>query len=430
MFMLRSKTTPEPLAPQGILPNNQVYWTKINQVISNLANAYGFERLELPIAEKEDLFIKKLKDYDDIADKGMYSLESGENSRMSLRPNFTPSIIRAYLESHSPAPSWPARLHTIGPLFYHNSDKSPWLNQIYHANFEIIGEKDPVIDAQLIQILFSIGRELGLKNLIAKINSVGCPSCRSGYQKSLANFYRRYENDLCGQCQEQLTAGWPLRILTCSEPVCSQLVQDAPRIFDYLCSECHNHLRDVLEFLDEVSIPYMLAPHLFKMSNCYTKTVFEILPEDNLTAEALAVGCRHDNLIAALGGESAPAIGVDVRLNNLFNLMEERKVKVNQRLHPLVFLVQLGNLGKKRSMILFERMRRSGLRVASSVACSTMTAQLRAANQLGAQFVLILGQKEALDDTIIIRDIYSGIQETVPLEKIIKEIKKRIKLNK
>lgn len=428
--MLRSKLAPEPLAPPEILPNNQIYWTKINQVIGNLANAYGFERLELPIAEREDLFIKRLKDYDDVANKEMYALESGNNDRMRLRPDFTSSIIKAYLENGLPTRPLPARLHAIGPLFYRNSEGNPWPNQIYHANFEIIGEKDPVIDAQLIQIFFSISKELGLKNLIAKINSVGCSVCRSNYQKAVANYYRHYEGELCGQCREQLSVGQPLKILSCAEPVCSRLSQEAPQIFDYLCHDCHNHLRDVLDFLDEVSIPYTLAPCLFKTSNYYTKTIFEIAPEDNLTAEAVAVGGRHDNLIAALGGENAPAVGIDVRLDNLFLLMKERNVKVNQRFHPLVFLVQLGNLGKKKSMILFERMRRSGLRIASSVACNTINSQLKAANQLGAQFVLILGQKEALDDTIIIRDIYSGIQETIPLEKIIKEIKKRIKLNK
>jgi histidyl-tRNA synthetase len=206
------------------------------------------------------------------------------------------------------------------------------------------------------------------------------------------------------------------------------MISEAPQIFDYLCNDCHNHLKNILEFLDEADIPYTLNPRLFRTSGYYTKTVFEVSPEER--EYPLAIGCRHDNLISALGGEDTPAVGIDIRLDSIVDFMKEEEIKVNQRLRPLVFLVQLGSLGKKKSFNLFEKLRRAGLRVASSVSCNTMSSQLNAANQLGAQFILILGQKEALDDTIIIRDIYSGIQESIPLEKIIKEIKKRIKLNK
>ncbi len=402
-----------------ILPGDQIYWTKINQVIDNLASAYGFERLELPVAERNDLFVKKLKDY---VSEEEACIIGEKGSKIRLRPDFTPSIIRAYLENDLVHPT---RLHAVGPLFCSNKEKKQWLDQFYHANFEIIGEKDSVIDAQLVQLFFSIGKDLGLKNLITKINSIGCSSCRPGYQKLLTDFYQNKEDILCEQCKSSLTSN-PFKLLSC--PECAELVAEAPQIFDCLCNECHNHLKNILEFLDEVEIPYVLNPYLFKASDYYTKTVFEISPEEKNCV--LATGNRHDNLISAFGGESTPAVGIDIRLDSIVDLMKEDKIKINQRLRPLVFLVQLGCLGKKKSLNLFEKLRRAGLRVASSVSCNTITSQLEAASQLNAQFILILGQKEALDETIIIRDIYSGIQESIPLEKIIKEIKKRIKLNK
>lgn len=413
-----------------ILPNDQIYWTKVSQVIKDLASAYGFERLDLPIFEQNDLFVKKLKNCADFSEKEMCVLEKEGSDKLRLRPDFTPCIIRSYLENDLSDLPQPIRLHTIGPLFYRTEDKKKWLNQFHQASFEIIGEKDPVIDAQLVQFFFSIGKDLGFKNLIAQINSIGCLNCRPNYQKTLVNFYKNRREFVCDECKEYLPRQ-VFKLFRCKNSKCAELIQEAPQIIDCLCSDCHNHLRNILEFLDEVEIPYNLNPYLFKSSDYYTKTIFEILPEENQnSANALAAGYRHDNLINALGGKSTPAVGVNIMIDNLIYLMKARDIKINQKLRPLVFLVQLGVLGKKKSFILFEKLRRSGLRVASSVSCNTIASQLDAASNLGANFILILGQKEALDNTVIVRDIYSGVQELIPLEKIIKEIKKRIKLNR
>ncbi len=420
-----------------ILPADQPYWERINQVIKNLARAYGFERLDTPILEETDLFVKGTGADTDIIEKEMYTLRTKGGDQLTLRPEFTPAIMRAYLENGLSGLPHPVRIYSVGPIFRYERPQKGRYRQSHQANFEIIGEKEAVIDAQLIQLFFAMSKELNLKNLVVQINSIGCPNCRPAYRKKLVNFYKNRKKELCLNCQKRLEQN-PLRLLDCKETKCQRIAQEAPQIIDQLCGDCHNHFKNVLEFLDEVNIPYMLNPYLVRGLDYYTKTVFEVLPEgeEGDSAEggarqkrqiALAGGGRYDGLIKLLGGKDTPAAGFAIGLDRIVNLMKEKSVKIVQQKRPLVFLIQLGDLAKKKSLKLFEELRRAGLEVASSFSRDTIKSQLKTADRLEARFSLILGQKEVLDETIIIKEMVSGIQETVPLAKVVKELKKRLR---
>ena len=436
----KSKSKTKFQAPRGmrdILPEEQLYWEKVRQVIKNLARAYGFERLDTPILEAADLFVKGTGLYTDIIEKEMYNLKTKGGDRLSLRPEFTPAVMRAYLENGLSSWPQPVKLYAIGPIFRYERPQKGRYRQSEQANFEIIGQQDPVLDAQLIQLFFSISRELSLKNLTVQINSIGCSNCRPIYRKKLVSFYRNRKKQLCLNCQKRLQQN-PLRLLDCQESKCQRLAQEAPQIIDQLCDDCHNHFKNVLEFLDELALPYILNPYLVRGLDYYTKTVFEIWPEEEEGQSAegkarprrqisLAGGGRYDNLIKLLGGKDTPAVGFAMGLDRIVDLLKTRDVKISPRTRPVIFLVQLGDLAKKKSLKLFEELRRSGLETASSFSRDTIKAQLKTADKLEVRFALILGQKEVLDETIIIRDMVSGIQETVPLVKVIKEIKKRLR---
>ncbi len=412
---------------RDILPEEQLYWEKVKQVIKNLARAYGFERLDTPILEAADLFVKGTGLYTDIIEKEMYSLKTKGGDWLSLRPEFTPAVMRAYLENGLSSWPQPVKLYTIGPIFRYERPQKGRYRQSEQANFEIIGQQDPVLDAQLIQLFFSISKELSLKNLTVQINSIGCSNCRPIYRKKLVSFYKSRKKQLCLNCQKRLQHN-PLRLLDCQESKCQRLAQEAPQIIDQLCDDCHNHFKNVLEFLDELALPYILNPYLVRGLDYYTKTVFEIWPEGEEGRQiSLAGGGRYDNLIKLLGGKNTPAVGLAIGLDRIVDLMKVRDIKISPRAHPVIFLVQLGDLAKKKSLRLFEELRKSGLEVASSFSRDTIKAQLKTADKLKVRFSLILGQKEVLDETIIIRNMVSGIQETVPLVKVIKEIKKRLR---
>jgi len=417
-------------APRGmrdILPEEQIYWDKIEQTIKNLADAYGFKLINTPILEDSELFIKGTGIYTDIVEKEMYSLRTKGGDKLSLRPEFTPAIIRAYLENGLSSLPHPVKLYSIGPIFRYERPQKGRYRQSYQANFEIIGEKDPILDAQLIQLSFSINNALGLKNLITQINSIGCTKCRPIYKKAIMSFYRKKKKELCNNCQKRYQQN-PLRLLDCKEKKCVQIAEQAPPIIDYLCEDCHNHFKNVLEYLDELEIPYILNSHLVRGLDYYNKTVFEIWPEDEKGRQiALAGGGRYDKLVKLLGGQDTPAVGFAMGLDRAVNQMEEKGVKVTLKSRPLIFLAQLGDLGKKKSLKLFEDLREAGLKTISSLSQNTITSQLKIANRLQVRFTLILGQKEALDNTIIIKDMLSGSQEIIPLEKVIDRLKKKLK---
>jgi len=417
-----------PRGMRDILPKEQIYWEKVRSVIGSVAGSYGFKRIDTPILEERDLFTKSTGAYTDIVEKEMFNLTTKGRDKLSLRPEFTPGVIRAYLEGGLSSLPHPVKLYSIGPIFRYERSQKGRYRQSYQANFEVIGEQDSVLDAQLIQLFFSISKKLGLKKLITQINSIGCSKCRPNYRKKLVHFYKNKKKDFCSNCQRRFQYN-PLRLLDCKNEICSQLAQEAPQIIDSLCDECNSHFKSVLEYLDELEIPYMLNPCLVRGLDYYTKTVFEIWPEEEDGRQiSLSGGGRYDGLIKLLGGQDTPAVGFAIGLDRMVNLIKEREIKISSRKKPLIFLVQLGELGKKKSLKLFEELRQANLEIASSFSKNTIKDQLRIANKLKARFALILGQREALENSIIIRDMKTGSQKIIPLSKAVKEVKKKIKL--
>ena len=426
----KSKSKSKFQAPRGmreILPEEQLYWEKVDQVISSSAKAFEFEKIDTPILEDKDLFVKGTGLYTDIVEKEMYSLTTRGRDKLVLRPEFTPSVVRAYLENGLFSLPNPVKLYSIGPIFRYERPQKGRYRQAYQANFEVIGEQDPIIDAQLIQLFFFICKKLGLKKLITQMNSIGCPECRPSYRKKLMNYYRSRKKDICSNCQKRLKQN-PLRLLDCKNIKCVDIAEKAPQIIDCLCDNCNNHFKSVLEYLDELEIPYILNPRLVRGLDYYTKTVFEIWPEEeNGRQISLCGGGRYDKLIKLLGRKDIPAVGFAIGLDRIINLIKEREIKITSKSTPPIFLVQLGDLGKRKSLKLFEELQQAGLKIASSFSKNTIKAQLKIADRMNVRFALILGQKEAIDESIIIRDMVSGSQEVVQLSKIVKEIKKRIK---
>ncbi len=413
---------------RDLLPKDQVYWSKVKEAIERIASDYGFRRLDTPLLEAEELFIKGTGSSTDIVEKEMYSLKTKGGERLVLRPEFTPSVIRAYLENGLSSQTHPVKLYGIGPIFRYERSQKGRYRQAHQANLEAIGEKDPILDAQLIQLFFAISKSLGLKKLITQINSIGCPKCRPNYRRALVNFYRYKQKDICPDCYRRLKQN-PMRLLDCKEENCMEIAQKAPQVIEYLCDECCSHFKSLLEYLDELEIPYLLNHALVRGLDYYTKTVFEIWPEEEEKTRqfALAGGGRYDGLVELLGGKETPAVGFAIGLDRFINLLKEKEIKLSAREKPLVYVVQLGELAKKKSLNLFEEIRKSGLRIEGSFGKNSLKAQLRTADKKNARLALILGQKEALDDTVILRDMVSGSQKVISFKKVVGEIKKKLK---
>ena len=411
-----------------VLPGVQKYWEKFFKISKELAAYYGFETIETPILEMAELFKKGIGGATDIVEHEMYTLKTKGGDFLALRPELTAGVVRAYIENGFFSQPQPVKFFHWGPVFRHEAPQAGRYRQFHQADFDVIGEGDAVVDAQLIQLIYAILSEVGLKNLTVRINSIGDKNCWNKYRDEIKMYYRSKINRLCRNCKKRFKEN-PLRLLDCKEEECVALKASAPNSVDYLDKACHDHFKLILEFLDELGLPYILDPYLVRGLDYYTRTVFEIAPESAIGSQiTIASGGRYDYLTSNLGGKPTPAMGGSIGIERAVNEMRRQEVKVaSPKPKTRVFLAQLGDLAKKKSLKLFGEFRKNNIYVSESFGRDSIKAQLRVADRLGADLALIMGQKEALDNTLILREMQSGVQETVPAEKIIDEVKKRLK---
>ena len=425
-----------PTGMHDILGKDIMYFQKIEKTCKNIADFYGFRRIETPILEETKLFEKGTGFSTDIVQKEMFSLRTKGGDHLTLRPEATPGIVRSYIQNGMQNLPKPIKFWHFGPFFRYERPQAGRFRQFNQFGFESIGIDKPIIDVQVIQIFFNILKELGFKDLIIQINTIGCSECRSEYRRKLMKYLKSNQSSLCSDCRRRLKEN-PLRTLDCKNEKCQEVIKSAPQMLEHLCKDCHNHFKNVLEFLEELELPYELNPYLVRGLDYYTRTVFEIFP--NLPQEskeyseqenkkiALAGGGRYDELVKLLGGKETPACGGAAGVERIIRLMKIMGKKVPAKKQSQVFLAHVGELAKRKSLKIFEDLRNNNIKVAEAFHKDSLVEQLRIADKLEIKFVLILGQKESIDNEIIIREMKTGKQKIIPFKKIIKEVKKRIK---
>lgn len=428
----RKIKTPELLRGfRDILPEEQKYWDAVRTKVREVANAYSFKRLITPVLEEESLFVRTVGKQTDIVEKELYTFELPGGEKAALRPEFTAGFARAYINHGMLNQPQPVKLWDFGPLFRHDRPQAGRYRQFHQLNFEVFGSDEAIIDAQLMVILHSLFKELGL-DTVMRVNSIGTVETRQEYKVELVAYYRQHRSKLCDDCKKRLTKN-PLRLLDCKEEDCAELKDEAPQIVDWLDEDSKNHFMQVLEFLDEIEVPYVLDPQLVRGLDYYNRTVFEVYladEEEGKAQSALGGGGRYDGLIELLGGrEGTPGCGFACGVERIVNAMKDKEVEVAREDEPDIFFAQLGDAARRRGLKLFEEFRGAGIRVAEAFGKGALTSQLELANKLGVDFTIILGQKEVLDDTIIIRDMDSGSQEIVDAKKVVGLISKKLAAN-
>ncbi len=411
-----------------ILPEDQKYWRFLLKKAEVLLADYGFEQIKTPVLESAELFLRGVGGATDIVDKEMYVLKTKGGDELALRPEGTAPVVRAYLEHGMQVRPHPVKLYYAEPMFRHDQPQQGRYRQFFQLGVETIGDASEAVDTELIFLSHKILESLGLHDYHVHINSIGDQNCRPGYIRALKDYYKSKAKRVCAQCRIRMKENI-LRVLDCKEESCRDVVKEAPQMMDFLDEECKNHFKHVLEFLDEARIPYILNPYLARGLDYYTRTVFEFMPAENPGPQSTVVaGGRYDRLVDLLGGPKTPAAGWGMGLERIVLALKERNVSVPEiGIKPKVFLAQLGDVAKRKSLLLFEEIRKAGIEIKSSLGRDSIKAQLRIANRHGVRFALIFGQKEALDGTVILREMDAGVQENIPLEKIVEELKKRLK---
>lgn len=412
---------------KDILPAEQSYWRSVRQMAESFARGYGFEEIGLPIIEETSLFNRSIGNQTDIVQKEMFTFVDKSDGSVSLRPEATASVARAYISHGMLNLPQPVKLYYWGPMFRREKPQAGRQRQFHQFGYEVIGEDNPVIDAQLVVLAYNFFKNIGLEDASIQINSIGTPQSREAYLKELVAYYKSKRRMLSPEAKERLLKN-PLRLLDSKDPVCQQLKAEAPQIVDWLDDQSKNHFMKVLEHLDELDIPYVLNPYLVRGLDYYTNTVFEVWPaeQEEGAQSALGGGGRYNGLVELLGGRPTPAAGFAAGVERVILQLKAKNITPPNDQNAEVFLAQIGDQAKVKAMILFERLRQGNIRVIESLSRDSLKSQLELANKMKATYVLILGQKEVIDGTILIRDMESGVQEIIDFNKTVLELKKKL----
>jgi len=413
-------------APRGtsdILPQEKAYWRYIEEKAVYLCQLYGYQPLNTPVFEDYQLFAHIAPDGADII-KEMYVFEDRSGQKLALTAEGTAPICRAYLEHGLFNLPQPVKLYYIIPAFRYERPQAGRYRQHHQLGCEAIGDADPVLDAEVIELMYRFLSSLGLSELLIEINSIGCRQCQPGYVKALKKYYSTYRDRLCPDCKVRLARN-PLRLLDCKEVSCQEIITGAPKITDYLCSECQTHFQSVQKYLTELGISYQLNHRLVRGLDYYTRTVFEVKPEGKGVQIALGGGGRYDNLIEELGGKPTPAVGFAAGIERIIIALKNQNVIVPTLPKPVAYVACLGTQAKLEATKLVSRLRHHGIAAIQATGDKSLKSQLRQANSLDVKYTVIIGEKEVANETAVLRDMSSGEQKTVPFNEIASLLEKR-----
>lgn len=390
-----------------------------------IAVYYGFKPIDTPIVEKEEVFTSSIGIGTDIVDKEMYVLKTKGGDHLALRPEHTAGLMRSYIENGMQSLPQPLLFYSYGPVFRHDNPQKGRYRQFFQFDMDVLGSEKSILDALVIRTAWTILEEAGAKDLSLDINSIGDKECRQGYIRELVNYYKKNINSLPAIDRERLKTN-PLRILDSKEEKTIELNQYAPDILSSLCPACKKHFKEVLEYLEEMGIPYNINKCLVRGLSYYTKTVVEIMITEEETGKrvAIAAGGRYDYLGRQLGSKKdIPAVGVSIGVDRVVEAPWFAKLCPRILKKPKIYFIQLGFDAKLKSLNVIEILRKGKVPIAQSISKDNLSTQLANAEKLGMNYALIFGQKEAIEDSVIVRDMSNRSQETIKLDKLLDYLK-------
>jgi histidyl-tRNA synthetase len=412
-------------APRGtfdILPEEHAYWKYVEEKAASLCQLYGYQPLTTPIFEDAQVFTKTVAGGTDIVDKEMYIFEDKSGQELALRAEGTAPVCRAYLEHGLFNLPQPVKLYYIGPAFRYERPQSGRYRQHHQFGFEALGEADPALDAEVIEMARHFFSSLGLSRFIIQLNSIGCRLCRPGYLEVLKRHYSGYTDRICSDCKARLVNN-PLRLLDCKKTPCQEVTETAPQMTDYLCHECQLHFQSVERYLGVMGIPFQLNPRLVRGLDYYTRTVFEVGPRENGGQSVLGGGGRYDNLIEELGGKPTAGVGFAAGLERIILNLKKQKLNIPALPKPDVFIAYLEGEAKTEAMKLALELRKAGIAVIMATGDKSLRKQMRQADSLGIPYALIMGEQEVSKRNVMLRDMRSGEQKAIALAEIARFLK-------
>ena len=404
---------------KDILPGEVALWQSIQQRAVEVFEAFGYSEIRGPVLEKTELFSRSIGADTDIVEKEMYTFADRNGDLLTLRPEATASVVRAYIQ-HKLYASCPVRkFYSIGAMFRRERPQKGRYRQFYQINVEALGIESPFIDAQMIFMLHTLFTRLGVADTEAHINSLGCPACRPQYRRTLLAFIEGVADRLCADCRRRKERN-PLRVLDCKVPACKAAVAQAPALADHLCAACYAHFAFVRRLLKSLQVPYLHARKMVRGLDYYTRTAFEMQTRALGAQSAVAGGGRYDGLVEKLGGPSTPAIGFAIGFDRLVEIVRQLEAPAAPR--PLLYLAALGEQAREKAFMWLAVLGRRGVAVEMDYAGHSLKSQMKRADRLDAGHVLIVGATELSKGAAILRDMRTRQQTAIELDSLVETL--------
>ncbi|MBR1969999.1 MAG: histidine--tRNA ligase [Clostridia bacterium] len=407
-------------APRGtadILPSDILKWKYIEGKISEICDKFGFEEIRTPIFENTELFERGVGDTTDVVQKEMYTFNDKGGRSITLRPEGTACVARAFLEHNIYSKPLPAKLFYLISCYRYEKPQAGRLREFHQFGAECFGSQSPAVDGEIITLAHTVLTELGIDDVTLNINSIGCPECRKKYNEALKDYFRPHieSGELCETCRGRFDKN-PLRILDCKSPVCGKIAESAPVLLDYICDECADHFEKVKGYLDAVGINYVIDGTIVRGLDYYTKTVFEFKTSLGGAAGTVCGGGRYDGLIEELGGAPTPAIGFAMGIERIILALTDNGKMPDFESIPDVYVANIGDESDFYATVLVNKLRKAGLKAERDLCARSLKAQMKYANKIGAKYSIVIGEDEAKSNSAILKNMNIKTEISVSLE--------------
>jgi histidyl-tRNA synthetase len=404
---------------KDILPGEVELWQEVERTAQSLFEDFGFKEIRIPIMERTELFARSIGEDTDIVEKEMYTFPDRKGDLITLRPEATACVCRSYIQHKLYAADPVRKFYTIGPMFRRERPQKGRYRQFYQINAEIFGVASPLVDVELLFILHTLFSKLSVPDVTAHINSLGCPDCRPDFKAALSDFLMSVAKDLCADCVRRKDRN-PLRVLDCKVPSCRAALKDAPSILDYLCETCIRHFETVKSSLASLNVPFVVDKGLVRGLDYYTRTTFEMQTHTLGAQNAVAGGGRYDGLIKALGGPDIPATGFAIGLDRLTEIAGLDNSNLYKT--PDIFIAALGQNSRQLAFEWNCALCLKGVKSEMEFEDKSLKNQMKQAHRMGAERVLIIGEDEIKEGKVILRDMKTKDQVSIPIEDVVKDI--------
>ncbi|WP_269477370.1 histidine--tRNA ligase [Hominibacterium faecale] len=415
--------TNTPKGTKDVLPSQVYKWHYVEQAFADICAKYGFKEIRTPVFEHTELFSRGVGDTTDIVQKEMYTFQDYGKRSITLKPEGTSPVVRAFIEHKSYADVQPSKYYYNTPCFRYEKPQSGRLRAFHQFGIEVFGTNNMLADAEVICLAHDFLAGLGIENVQLRINSVGCPGCREAHRKALRDFLRPKYDELCDTCKDRFERN-PLRILDCKSEVCQKLVQGAPMMIDFLCEECKDAFDQVQQNLTSMGIEFVVDPGIVRGLDYYTKTAFEFVTDSIGAQGTVCGGGRYDHLIEEVGGPPIPGVGFGLGIERLLLTMEANGVEIPQPEGVDVFIAVMGDAAKAFGLRLLRQLRQAGVRAEMDTMARNIKGQFKYANRLHAKKTVVIGDNELAEKKVAIKDMETSQQAEVAMDDIIKELTK------